>query len=84
MKYLILFGALVFSTLIFAIGTDKLTEYFNNNKIGRGADFGVFKKNDDHVISVHGFVNDLEVCLEIASMLNMAEPTIYSCKPLNH
>jgi len=57
--------------------------YFTDNKIGYGADYGVMKRFDEHVISVHGFSNDLEVCLEIVEMLNEEEPDTYTCQPLN-
>lgn len=65
------------------------SDYFSDHKEG-GADYGVFKRGsfytDElfHVATVHGFVDDLPICLQIAEMLNEAEPGMYSCQPLNH
>ena len=63
---------------------EDVRDYFGKNKIGNGADYGVFKNDSDYVITIHGFDNDLDVCLEIAAMLNITQPNTYSCKPLNH
>lgn len=65
---------------------DTPAKYFATRKVGESADFGVFKHGTDHVISVHGFLSDdLQVCVQIANMLNKEEPNAgYECKPLNH
>jgi hypothetical protein len=76
-----LFGV---SPASFSSDADDVTAYFDKHKIGRGADYGIFKNDTDHVVTVHGFVSDLEVCIEIVTMLNKEQPDKYSCKPLNH
>lgn len=63
---------------------EDVTEFFDNTKIGRGADYGVYKRDTDHVISIHGFTDDLSVCLEIIALFNQKESGTYTCKPLNH
>jgi hypothetical protein len=68
-------------------------EFFNNHKIGSSPDYGVMKFGNDHVITVHGFMDDLATCQEvvIAMNFNACKETggqgclnPYSCTPLNH
>lgn len=72
---------------------DAPKEFFESNKIGSSPDFGVMKFGTDHVISVHGFADDLAVCQQVARALNTdackelggrgcLDP--FSCRPLNH
>jgi hypothetical protein len=84
MKIIILTIGIILSGTLMAYDNKSLKEYFSNTQIGSSADYGVFKKKTDYVISVHGFDRDLEVCLEIISMLNQEKPDVYSCIPLNH
>lgn len=70
--------------------------FFGKNKIGTSPDFGIVKFGniEDHVITVHGFSDDLASCHEIVKALNenackeitdgsaCLDP--YSCQPLNH
>lgn len=84
MRVTLLIISLFLSTNAFSANSDDLKEYFDKNKIGKGADYGVFKNGDDYIISVHGFYDDLENCLEIIAMLNAKQPDTYSCKPLNN
>ena len=50
----------------------KPREFFSKNKIGDSADYAVIKWDnpDDHVITVHGFMDDLKSCLLITEALN--------------
>lgn len=68
-------------------------EFFSNHMIGSSPDYGVMKFGNDHVITVHGFMDDLSACQEIATAMNFnacketdgqgcLNP--YSCTPLNH
>ena len=57
--------------------------FFEGNKVGNGTDWGVYKNYTDHLISVHGFLDDLDICIKIADMLNEDQPNTYSCKSLN-
>ena len=67
----------------FSSDADDITAYFDKHKIGQSADHGIFKNDTDQIITVHGFVSDLEVCVEILAMPNKAQLDKYSCKPLN-
>ncbi|WP_316979204.1 hypothetical protein [Shumkonia mesophila] len=63
-----------------------LLEYFSDNKIGSFTDYGVFKTSiagTNHVVSVHGFVDDASICNEIAGLFNRKERGAYHCRPLN-
>ena len=84
MRAILLIIGLALSAASFATDVKELKGFFSKNKIGHSADYGVFKNDNDYIISVHGFDKDLEVCLEIVAMLNKKQPDIYSCKPLNH
>lgn len=66
-------------------------QWFKSHPQG-STDYGVFKWGDDHVITVHGFADDMSSCYEVATALNVnacketggvgcLNP--YSCKPLN-
>lgn len=47
-------------------------KYFASNKSGASPDYGVIKfgNPDDHVITVHGFMDDAASCEEVAEALN--------------
>lgn len=64
-------------------GPKTAREFFSENKSG-SPDYGVMKNGTDHVISVHGFVDNLTNCLEIAEMLSKKGQGGYTCAPLNH
>lgn len=59
-------------------------KFFEKNKIGKSPDFGIMKRGTDHVVTVHGFYDDLGVCQTLAATLNREEPNTYTCQPLNH
>lgn len=79
-------------------GADDLSaprKFFERHKIGGSPDFGVIKWNDpnDHVITVHGFADDMKACQTVADAMNAdacketdgqncLNP--FSCTPLNH
>jgi len=78
-----------------ASNLDAPRKFFSENKIGSSADFGVVKWNDpeDHVVTVHGFMDDLKSCLIIAEALNkdacnetggQACRNPFSCQSLNN
>ena len=69
--------------------------FFGKNKIGSSPDYAVVKWNnpEDHVATVHGFVDDMKNCTIIAHALNKdacsetdGENCLnpFSCQPLNH
>jgi len=84
MRIFLIITSLLLSVSTLAADSKDVKEFFGKNKIGNGADFGVFKNGTDYILTVHGFDNDLDVCLEIVAMLNKKQPKTYSCKPLNH
>ena len=84
MRYLILLLAILLAACEKSDNLDKPRQFFSANKIGSGADFGLMKRGSDHVATVHGFVDDLSVCMKFAEVLNREEPDTYSCVPLNH
>jgi|GEM_PF-633063 len=70
-------------------------EFFSKNKIGSSVDYAVIKwgHQDDHVATVHGFMDDMKSCLIFADVLNKdacnetggkdcLNP--FSCQPLNN
>ena len=84
MRFTLVVLGMLFSALTFAADAKDVKVFFDKNKVGSSADYGVFKRKQDYIITVHGFDDDLEVCLEIVAMLNKEQPDTYSCKPLNH
>jgi len=81
MKYMVV------TLVVFLFGcSDSSTPqiYFGENRAGRSIDYGVFnnRNEDDHVITVHGFLDDNKVCREIVEMLE-AQDGSYSCRALN-
>lgn len=67
-------------------------DFFSKERIGSSPDYGVMKFGNDHVITVHGFMDDLGTCEEIVTAMNInacketdgqecLNP--YSCSPLN-
>lgn len=89
---------LLVSFIISLVGCEKdnldaSREFFNNHKIGTSPDYGVMKFGNDHVITVHGFMDDLVTGQEVVTAMNFnacketdgadcLNP--YSCAPLNH
>ena len=77
-------------------GSGSPRKFFENNKIGSSPDYGVIKWKDpeNHVMTVHGFSDDLSSCLIVVKALNVdackeitdgsacLDP--FSCLPLNH
>lgn len=61
-------------------------EHFESNQAGFSPDYGVYYNGnlDDHVVTVHGFLDDRSVCLDIAEMLEKQNNVkSYSCIKLN-
>jgi hypothetical protein len=94
------FVLIVFSFVALLTGCEQASnldaprKFFSENKIGSSADYGVVKWNDpeDHVVTVHGFMDDMKSCLIIAEALNKDACSEtggqgcrnpFSCQPLN-
>ena len=73
---------------------DAAQKFFAKNKIGPSPDYAIIKFGNinDHVITVHGFGNDLASCMQVSDALNVAACketdgsdclNPYSCRILN-
>jgi len=96
MKKMLLIGIILFFGCAQDSNLDAPRKYFNKNKIGTSPDYAVIKNGiipDDHVMTVHGFADDLDACLKVAKALNEEAcketggyncTDIFTCRPLNH
>ena len=92
---------IMFAIILSMIGCESKSnigsprEFFEKNKIGTSADYGIIKWGDsnDHVVTVHGFMDDLKSCALIADALNKDACSEtdgsnchnpFSCQALNH
>lgn len=77
------------------IGLDAPRKFFSKNKIGASPDYAIIKWGDpeDHVATVHGFMDDMKSCMIMAEALNKDACSEtdgqnclnpFSCQPLNH
>lgn len=60
--------------------------FFSKKAIGYSSDYGVYYDGnlDDHVITVHGFLDDHKICEDIVGMLeSQSKGQRYSCRKLN-
>ncbi len=70
------------------VGQEAVKEFFAKNRVGSSPDYAVMKNGTDHLLTIHGYSNDLEVCLRLIEPYNRdpslsAVPGIYTCVPLN-
>lgn len=72
------FAGIFLTAMLIACGGEPTSSlegprlFFEKNKAGTSPDYGVIKWSDpdDHVITVHGFVDDQASCKEVADSLN--------------
>ena len=63
--------------------------FFATHKIGSSPDYALMKNGTDYLTTIHGFGDDLSVCMELIKPYN-ENPSLstiagtYSCAPLNH
>lgn len=60
--------------------------FFEKNNVSLSPVYGVIKGKDDHVATVHGFVDNLEICNEFITLLNkdgLRNTNLFSCVKLN-
>lgn len=67
---------------------DAVKEFFSKNRVGSSPDYAVIKNGTDHLLTVHGFANDLDVCMKLIEPYNnnpslSTVPGSYTCVPLN-
>lgn len=64
-------------------------EFFDKTDVSISPVYGVFKGKDDHVATIHGFVDNLENCEDIFVILNKGKngsldtPGLFNCIKLN-
>ncbi len=68
---------------------DDVQRFFAKHKSGGSPDYAVIKNGTDHLITIHGYADDLSVCMELIKPYNKDPslstlPGSYSCVPLNH
>lgn len=62
--------------------------FFAKHKVGSSPDYAVMKNGTDHLLTIHGYTDDLAVCMQIIEPYNRDAslsviPGVYSCVPLN-
>ena len=67
---------------------EKLKEYFKNHKVGRSSDYMVVKNGTDYLLTIHGYMDDREVCESLIKNYNedpklSVLPGTYTCIQLN-
>lgn len=68
---------------------DDVQRFFAGHKIGTSPDYAVMKNGTDHLMTIHGYADDLSVCMQLIEPYNKDPslstlPGTYSCVPLNH
>ena len=67
---------------------EAVKEFFAKNRVGSSPDYAVMKNGTDHLLTIHGYANDLETCLQLIEPYNR-DPSLstipgkYTCVPLN-
>lgn len=67
---------------------EAVKEFFAKNRVGSSSDYAVMKNGTDHLLTVHGYTDDLDVCLRLIEPYNRDQslsviPGSYTCVPLN-
>ncbi|HPI56689.1 MAG TPA: hypothetical protein PKV94_07765 [Syntrophales bacterium] len=69
------------------VGQEAVKEFFAKNRVGSSPDYAVMK-NGEHLITIHGYADDRDVCLRLIEPYNR-DPSqsvihgTYTCVPLN-
>ncbi len=68
---------------------DDVRRFFAKHKIGSSADYAVMKNGNDHLMTIHGYGDDLATCMGLIEPYNKDPslstlPGTYTCVPLNH
>ena len=66
----------------------SVKEFFSKHRVGQSPDYAVIKNGKDHLLTIHGYANDLDVCLRLIEPYNRdsslsVTPGSYECVPLN-
>jgi len=70
------------------VGQETVKEFFAKNRVGSSPDYAVMKNGTDHLLTIHGYSNDMDVCLRLIEPYNRDSslstiPGSYTCVPLN-
>ena len=82
-------SALAFSNHVLSFefpSKDIARNFFERNNVSPTPVYGVMKNKDDHVATVHGFADNLEICKEFVEILNKEgsqSTNLFSCIKLN-
>lgn len=57
--------------------------FFEQTAVSLTPVYGVMKAGDDHVATVHGFVDNAQICREFVEALSNTKPKVFSCIKLN-
>jgi hypothetical protein len=67
---------------------EAVKEFFAKHRVGSSPDYAVMKNGTDHLLTIHGYSNDLDVCLRLIEPYNRDPslsimPGTFTCVPLN-
>lgn len=70
------------------VGQEAVKDFFAKNRIGSSPDYAVMKNGTDHLLTIHGYGDDLDVCLRLIEPYNRDSslsiiPGSFTCVPLN-
>jgi len=57
--------------------------FFEDTTVSLTPVYGVMKNKSDHVATVHGFVDNAQICSEFIDLLNKTEAKVFTCLKLN-
>ena len=58
-------------------------KFFERTTVSLTPVYGVMKNRSDHVVTVHGFVDNAEICKELVEVLNKPVPAVFTCQKLH-
>lgn len=70
------------------VGQEAVKDFFSKNRVGSSPDYAVMKNGTDHLLTIHGYANDRDVCMKLIEPYNKNQslssiPGSYTCVPLN-
>lgn len=70
------------------VDQEAVKKFFTKNRVGSSPDYAVMKNGTDHLLTIHGYGDDLDVCLRLIEPYNRDPslsiiPGSFTCVPLN-
>jgi len=70
------------------INQEALKQFFAKHRVGSSPDYAIMKNGTDYLATVHGYIDDRSVCLQLIKPYNKNPalsvlPGAYTCVPLN-